>query len=126
MTHLGEQPSTDPVAYRFAERASALGLSLDRRMTHGDLTLDLDRYEVCRGDTVIELTPTQLELLAVFFAAPDRIWSRSALNTLLGPGYDTSRRVDVHITRLRRSLGANLFRVVPGHGWILRAARAES
>lgn len=117
----GAEHAVDPAALRFRQRAAGHGVSFDHRMTYGEFTLDLDRYELSRQGVGVEVTPTQVELLAVFFAAPNRIWSRAELNAILGPGYEASRRIDVHITRLRRSVGENLFRAVPGHGWILRS-----
>lgn len=111
----------------FRDRAAAAGLALDRTLHYGPYTLTLDRYELTAHGKPLELSPLRLELLAVFFAAPERVWSRRELNDLAGgavadDGPAESRRIDVRLARLRVALGADIFRTVTGRGWILRPA----
>ena len=91
-------------------------------MTHGPFVLNLSRYELTNAGSALELSARQLETLAVFFAAPDRVWSRRELNAFTDGKPSDSRRVDVRLARLRMALGADLFRAIAGRGWILRAA----
>ncbi len=112
-------PVGDDRALAFRRRAAAAGLLLDRTLAYGPIELDLDLYRLTVDGEVRELSPLQLELLAVFLAAPERVWSRNQLNTLTGKDGD-SHRIDVRLTRLRAALGTDIFRSVAGRGWSLR------
>jgi two-component system alkaline phosphatase synthesis response regulator PhoP len=72
----------------------------------GSLRMDLDRHEVTRAGRVIELTPTEYELLRAFMEHPGRAFTRLELiEQALGysfEGYD--RAVDSHIKNLRKKL----------------------
>ena len=114
-------PKHDPET-AFHRRARLAGLDVDHEMTHGPYVLNLTRYEVTKAGTAIELSALQLETLAVFFAAPDRVWSRRELNAFTDGKVSDSRRVDVRLARIRMALRADLFRAIAGRGWILRAA----
>ena len=116
-----EQLAPDPAA-GFRHRAANAGLVVDHPLHYGPFTLTLERYELRRDGEPLDLSPLQLELLAVFFAAPERVWSRRELNDLGGGAPAESRRIDVRLARLRVALGADIFRTVTGRGWILRAA----
>lgn len=72
----------------------------------GELVLDHDRREVRRRDAPIELTPTEFDLLAVFMAAPQRVFSRAALlEAVQGVAFEAyERTIDAHIKNLRRKL----------------------
>lgn len=106
----------------FHRRARLAGLDVDHEMTHGPFVLNLTRYELSNAGSNIELSALQLETLAVFFAAPDRVWSRRELNAFTDGKASDSRRVDVRLARLRMALHTDLFRAIAGRGWILRAA----
>jgi two-component system, OmpR family, alkaline phosphatase synthesis response regulator PhoP len=73
----------------------------------GDLTLDLDRYEVRRGGQSIPVTPAEFRLLAALLEADGRVLTREQLlNALYGQseGEALDRTIDVHIGRLREKL----------------------
>ena len=103
---------------------------MDGQLRYGPFALTLDRYELLADGVPLELSPLRLELLAIFFAAPERVWSRRELDELAGggaaddghadAGQVESRRIDVRLARLRVALGADIFRTVTGRGWILR------
>ncbi len=78
------------------------------RLTVGDMTLDLAAKEVSIAGETIPLTKTEFEILALLAANPSRIFSREAIIDRLWKDapYTTERTVDVHITRLRKKLGA--------------------
>jgi len=63
-----------------------------------------------------------VELLAVFVAAPGRVWNRDQLHWLCWGDTTPSRRVDVQLCRLRGRTGMDLFRNVRDRGWALREA----
>jgi two-component system, OmpR family, alkaline phosphatase synthesis response regulator PhoP len=79
-------------------------------LEHGDLAIDLDRFEVKRGGDVVSVTPAEFRLLVALVEAHGRVLTRQALlDALYGPtqGDSLERTVDVHIARLRDKLGEN-------------------
>ncbi|MDR2883093.1 MAG: response regulator transcription factor [Alistipes sp.] len=78
------------------------------RLTVGDVTLDLAAKEMSIAGETILLTKTEFEILALLAANPSRIFSREAIIDRLWKDapYTTERTVDVHITRLRKKMGA--------------------
>src|SRR5437867_5545571 len=78
------------------------------RLTHLDLTVDLDRYEVLRGKERIALTAAEFRLLVALLRADGRVLSREMLLDVLygrGEGEALDRTIDAHIARLRDKLG---------------------
>jgi DNA-binding response OmpR family regulator len=77
-------------------------------LAHGDLVVDLDRYEVTRGGETIPLTRVEFRLLQTIIEADGRVLSRDQLLDAVY-GRDQAdildRTVDVHIGRLRDKLG---------------------
>lgn len=72
----------------------------------GDLIINCERYEVKKGDKVIDLTLREFELLKYLVTQPDRIFSREALLEKVW-GYEyygDVRTVDVTIRRLREKI----------------------
>ena len=106
----------------FVGRAAAAGVVVSDQQSWGDLEVDIGRYEVRRAGAVLSLTPRQTELLALFLAAPQRIWTRSQLHQICWGDGTSGRGVDVQLCRIRARIGADLFRNVPDRGWLLRSA----
>jgi DNA-binding response OmpR family regulator len=104
----------------FASRLAEAGLSVEERLEHGDLVVELPSYVVTKGDEPLELSARQVELLALFLLAPRRVWSRDQLHWLCWGDTAPSRRVDVQLCRLRAKTGMDLFRNVRDRGWALR------
>lgn len=79
----------------------------DRNLiTHGDLVIDQDRYEVLLAGNKIDLTYKEYELLKYIAARPGRVFSREALLRAVWD-YDYfggTRTVDVHVRRLRSKI----------------------
>lgn len=69
----------------------------------GDLTMNLAAHEVMRGDTVINLTPLEFDLLYTLAAKPDRVFTREELlEQVWGYRFKADTRlVNVHVQRLR-------------------------
>lgn len=104
----------------FLSRARGAGVLVDGPLIAADLVCDLAAYEVTREGSVLDLSPRQVELLALFLAAPRRVWSREELHWICWGDAHSSRRVDVQLCRLRARTGVDLFRNVRDRGWALR------
>jgi DNA-binding response OmpR family regulator len=77
-------------------------------ISHADLSIDLDRFEVRRGANSIPLTAAEFRLLTALVQAEGRVLTRQALlDALYGPvqGDALERTIDVHVGRLRDKLG---------------------
>lgn len=73
----------------------------------GPITIDLNLKEVLIDNKKITLTKTEFELLALLVQNPETIFSRDKIiNQVWEDTYVNERTVDVHITRLRKKLGA--------------------
>lgn len=97
--------------FEFAELAARIDAVIRRRATvspieYGDLTLDLARRRVRRGEQSIELSPREFDLLLVLTRAKGELVTREQLladvwDLDFNPGTNV---VDVHVGRLRRKL----------------------
>lgn len=77
-----------------------------QRRVFGDLVIDPDAREVQLADRVVELTPTEFDLLDTLSAQPRVAISRQQLiDRVWGGGVDDDHLVDVHIAHLRKKLG---------------------
>ena len=92
----------------------------------GDTLLDKSTRTVQRNGATLELTVIEFDLLERFFAAPGRIITREelckdVLHRNLSP-FD--RSLDMHVSNLRKKLGAGLERIktVRGVGYIYAQA----
>ncbi|MHB8573410.1 MAG: response regulator transcription factor [Candidatus Dormibacteria bacterium] len=77
-------------------------------MSHHDLSIDLERREVRRAGSRVDLSPAEFNLLAALVRAGGRVLTRDQLlDELHGmAGTDAPERsIDVHISRLRARLG---------------------
>lgn len=82
------------------------GTELRDVQKYGDLSIDLERYEVSLRSKPILLTYKEYQLLLLLASTPGRVYSREALLSRIW-GYDYlggTRTVDVHIRRLRSKL----------------------
>jgi two-component system phosphate regulon response regulator OmpR len=96
----------------------------------GPYRYDIDRAELLRGDEVVRLTATEVQLMKIFSAQPSEPISRIKLVEDLGRdsgkdgGKAQERAVDVQITRLRRKIEADpkqprYLQTVRGAGYML-------
>ena len=80
-----------------------------RPIEFGELSIDLERHEVRRGEKLVELTPTEFELLRALAQSPGRVYSRlQLLDMVLGEAYEGyERTIDSHVKNLRKKLEAD-------------------
>ena len=79
------------------------GPSGSQALTVGDLSIDLERYEVSVAGRRVTLTYKEFQLLSLLASNPGRVYTREALLSQVW-GYDYlggTRTVDVHVRRLR-------------------------
>jgi two-component system alkaline phosphatase synthesis response regulator PhoP len=71
-----------------------------------DVTLDLDSHIAAVGDKLVDLTPSEFDLLATLMSTPGRTFSRlDLLERLQGIALESSERsIDVHIRNLRTKI----------------------
>ena len=76
------------------------------RYRFGDVEVDFERGEMRKGGAVVELTPIEFKLLALFIRGRGRVLSRERLlEGAWGPETFASERiVDNHIANLRRKI----------------------
>jgi two-component system, OmpR family, response regulator len=100
------------------------------RLRVGRVQVDVEAHCVRVGDTPVELTALEFDLLVVMMRRAGRVVPRGKLFELAGRG-DTSvgeRTVDVHVSRLRRKLDDDpprLIRTVRGVGYLLSKEEDE-
>lgn len=70
----------------------------------GALQLDKDKREVRVGPEVVNLTPTEFDLLARLMESPGRVFTRAELLDGLGAAAMVERTVDVHVRNLRAKI----------------------
>jgi len=72
----------------------------------GDLLLDLPRLRATVGSRVVDLTPTEFQLLATMAREPGRVFTRSQLlDAVHGVAFESyERAIDAHVKNIRRKL----------------------
>jgi two-component system response regulator MprA len=95
-------------------------------MKVGDLVMDTGAREVRRGDTVLDLTKTEFDLLELLMANPGIVIDRDTIYDRIW-GYDfatSSNSLDVYIGYLRRKTegedSPRLIQTVRGVGYVIR------
>jgi two-component system alkaline phosphatase synthesis response regulator PhoP len=96
----------------------------------GDVTVDLERMRVTVLDRPIDLTRTELMLVATLVRQPGRVFTRGqlldAIHGVEGESYE--RAIDAHVKNIRRKLEPDPRRpryVLTAHGMGYRFADAE-
>lgn len=84
-------------------RSMAPGASTAQTLRIGDLCIDVDGHEVKRGDSSINLTPLEFDLLVALASKPQQVFTREMLlEKVWGYQYKADTRlVNVHVQRLR-------------------------
>lgn len=100
----------------------------DGRLSFSDLELNEETYEVRRGDTPLDLTPTEFRLLHYFMLNPRRVLSKAQILDRIW-NYDfggDANVVETYVSYLRKKLdgtGPPLIHTVRGVGYCLRLPR---
>jgi two-component system OmpR family response regulator len=106
-------------------RAGMTAAREDAVLVVGDLTLDEDSHEVCRGGTPIELTATEYELLRFLMRNPRRVLSKALILDRVW-NYDFGGQVNVvelYISYLRKKVDAGrqpMIHTMRGAGYVLK------
>ncbi len=101
------------------------------RFTLADLTLDVDKRQVFRGEREIVLLPKEFALLEYLLRHKGTVLSRRQIEDSIWGFEDSpsSNNVDVYISKLRKKLDGDnpikLLHTVRGVGWTLREPPAE-
>lgn len=84
-----------------------------------ELTIDVPRMTVTRGDEVIDLTPTEFHIVATLARHPGRVFTRTqlldAVRSSSAESFD--RAIDSHIKNIRRKLKGSYIQTVYGIGY---------
>ena len=88
-------------------------------VTFADVVLNPITHQVTRGGRDIDLSATEFALLEALLERPGAILSRSQLEQqLYGWNEEVeSHSVEVHVSRLRKKIGADLIGTVRGVGY---------
>ena len=93
----------------------------DKLVRLGGVEIDLDAHQARLDGAPVHLTLTEFRLLAALAQSTGRVLTRRHLMTkAMGPGVTvTERTIDVHLTAIRKKLGAhgNLITTVRGVGY---------
>jgi len=78
-------------------------------LRHADLLIDVPKMSVIRNGVVIDLTPTEFQLLAALARQPGRVFTRAQLlDAVRGSEVDSfERAIDAHVKNIRRKLEAD-------------------
>ena len=88
---------------RIRTRLRPTSASVARVIVVGDVTIDVPAHEVTRGESRINLTPLEFELLVTLALNPEQVFTREMLlEQVWGYHYKADTRlVNVHVQRLR-------------------------
>ncbi len=93
-------------------------------LTHGSLRIDLPARRVLRDGRPVALTAREWVLFEAFLSKPGQLLSKAQLEEKLYAFDDAfeSNTLEVHISRLRKKLGAEVIETERGLGYRLGAA----
>ena len=92
------------------------------KLKYADLEMDIPSHKVRRDGKSVSLGPTEYRLLRHLMENPEKVFSRQQLLDMVWPHNEDIelRTVDVHIRRLRASIGdPDLIRTVRAEGYSL-------
>lgn len=102
-------------------RRSAKPAADARVVVLGPIRINADTHEVSVDDEAVKLTLTEFRLLLALVQGGGKVLTRAALMTkAIGPGITvTERTIDVHMTAIRKRLGAHsgMIKTVRGVGY---------
>jgi two-component system KDP operon response regulator KdpE len=91
---------------RAALRRSEPGIATAGQISRGNLTIDIDRHRVIRGDEEVRLTPKEFDLLLFLMQHSGRVLThRTILRAIWGPNaVDQPEHLRVLVAALRKKL----------------------
>jgi two-component system response regulator QseB len=103
------------VCRRSAQQASEV-------WTFGDLRIEPRRHVVCVADTVLDLSPREFRLLLELAREPGAVVPKGTLAQRLEPLGDPVdfSTIEVHMSNLRRKIGAHRITTVRGVGYLFQ------
>ena len=115
------------LASRIAERTQRGATPPSGALRLGPLTIDTEAHTVSHEGAPLALRPLEYKLLVTLAAAPGKVFSREDLLAEVWDirGNVSTRTVDVHVRRLRLSLGPAADVVETVHGFGYRARKDE-
>lgn len=108
-------------------RAGARAADRENLLVVGDLSLDEDSHEVRRGETEVQLTATEFELLRFLMRNPKRVLSKAQILDRVW-NYDFGGQanvVELYISYLRKKIDvgrAPMIHTMRGAGYVLKPA----
>lgn len=91
-------------------------------ITHGNISLDTNTREVRKGKTTVNLSPKEYALLEYLLRTKGVVQDRPSILEHVWGGRDDlmlSQTVDVHVATLRRKIGKDSIRTLPGKGYMI-------
>lgn len=88
-------------------------------LTFGEITIDVERYEVKKDKVDISLAKKEFELLLLLGSKPGKLFTRDEIFNKVW-GTDTAigdRTIDVHIRKLREKIGDTYIKTIKGLGY---------
>ena len=87
-------------------RRSEGDLGQQDRINRGELSIDTETHQVELEGEIVDLTPTEFDLLLALARRPGRVFTRKALLKEIGhfPGEKVKRKIDTHVKNLRKKL----------------------
>ncbi len=81
-------------------------LDKEQELQYGNLSINPEKFEVHVGDKLINLTPTEFNILLLLAQSPDRVFSREQiLKEVQGNAFESlEKTINVHIRNLRVKL----------------------
>ncbi|WP_320129444.1 response regulator transcription factor [uncultured Sphaerochaeta sp.] len=102
-------------------------------IVEGTLSMDIPKRTVSVGDTLVELTAAQFDILVFMMQQPGRVWSRlDLLGSSTGSSFEGyERTIDAHIKNIRKALGDDsdnprFIETVRGIGYRFREQDSET
>ena len=88
-------------------------------LEHGDLKIDIEKYQVSRGEVVLEMPRKEFELLHLLASKPGKVFSRdSIMDKVWGTEVIVGgRTIDVHIRKIREKIGDDRIKTIKGVGY---------
>ena len=98
------------VRIRAVMRRAGVTVTVDNRLTVGEVTLDPGRHEVSKDSHVIEVTPIEFQILEILMQAHGQVVRKEDMSMrLMDFGYAGSEStLKIHIRNLRTKLGDDL------------------